>query len=56
MKTIKLELTEKELNLIMDGLYKRWSLGTLEENPKSKAAELLNRLYDLKHELKTLNK
>jgi len=55
-KTLKLELTEKELNLLMDGLYKRHSLGTLESKPESLAAKLMEKLYDIKDEQKTINK
>ena len=52
MKTKELKLTEKELNLLMDALYKRWSLGTLEEKPESLARKLMDRLYDTKDEFK----
>jgi len=52
MKTTELKLSEKELNLLMDALYKRWGLGTLEENPESLARKLMDRLYDTKDEFK----
>ena len=53
MKTTELTLTEKELNLLMDALYTRHGLGTLEEKPESLAAKLMERLYDTKDEFKT---
>ncbi len=52
MKTTELALTEKELNLLMDALYKRHGLGTLEENPESLASKLMDRLYDSKDKFK----
>ena len=52
METKKLQLTEKELNLLMDALYVRWGLGTLEENPESLARKLMTRLYETKDEFK----
>ena len=52
MKTKELKLTEKELNLLMDALYKRHLLGTLEEKPESFARKLMERLYDTKDEFK----
>ena len=52
MKTTELTLTDKELNLLLDALYTRWPLGTLEAKPESLASKLMERLYDAKDELK----
>jgi hypothetical protein len=52
MKTTELTLTEKELNLLMDALYTRWPLGTLDEKPESLASKLMERLYDSKDKFK----
>jgi|TARA_R100000084_G_scaffold83996_1_gene39421 hypothetical protein len=50
MKNKVLKLSEKELNLLMDALYRRWGIGTLEHYPKSLARKLMDRLYDAKDE------
>tara|TARA_R100000995_G_C3386747_1_gene78541 strand:+ start:205 stop:354 length:150 start_codon:yes stop_codon:yes gene_type:complete len=47
MKTTELTLTDKELRLLMDGLYTRWG-DRLEEKPESLAAKLMDKLYELK--------
>jgi hypothetical protein len=46
METKALNLTNKELNLLIDGLYTRWGFGTLEGKPESLASKLMDKLYD----------
>jgi hypothetical protein len=46
MKTT--ELTNKELNLLINGLYARFSDEQLENNPNSLAAKLMDKLYEAK--------
>lgn len=42
------ELTNKELNLLIDGLYARFSDEQLENNPNSIAAKLMDKLFEAK--------
>tara|TARA_R100000656_G_scaffold124772_2_gene103789 strand:+ start:53 stop:241 length:189 start_codon:yes stop_codon:yes gene_type:complete len=43
-----LKLTEKELNLLIDGLYARFDVETLEKNPESLASKLMDKLCEEK--------
>jgi len=53
MKTTELELSQKELNLILSALYVRFEEAT--ENQDTLVGRLTNRLYDAKDELKKQN-
>tara|TARA_R110002020_G_scaffold3384_3_gene15153 strand:- start:1116 stop:1280 length:165 start_codon:yes stop_codon:yes gene_type:complete len=53
MKTKELELSHKELNLILSALYVRFEEAT--ENQDTLVGRLTNRLYDAKDELKKQN-
>tara|TARA_R110000824_G_scaffold303553_2_gene491294 strand:+ start:1896 stop:2081 length:186 start_codon:yes stop_codon:yes gene_type:complete len=53
MKTKELKLSEKEINLLIDGLYRRFDIMTLEANPTSLAAILIDKLYDAKGWIKS---
>tara|TARA_R100001244_G_scaffold116602_1_gene86715 strand:- start:5263 stop:5448 length:186 start_codon:yes stop_codon:yes gene_type:complete len=48
METTELKLTNKEVNLLIDGLYSRFDYKKLEDNPESLAAKLMDKLYDAK--------
>ena len=52
--TKTIELSQKELNLILSALYIRFEEAT--ENKDTLVERLITRLYKAKHELKTLNK
>jgi|TARA_R110001583_G_scaffold68968_2_gene195834 hypothetical protein len=52
MENKELTLTEKEVNILISSLYTRFSDDTLENNPETVAAKLLNKLYDKKDEFK----
>ena len=47
-KTTKTELTNKELNLLIEGLSKPVSVFELEENPNSLPAKLMDKLFEAK--------
>ena len=51
MKTTELKLTEKELRLLTNGLYGKFSDEQLESRPDSLASKLLEKLYLAKDKL-----
>jgi hypothetical protein len=53
MKTT--ELTSKEINLLIKGLYSIYSDEVLDNNPDSLAAKLIDKLYDAKQNENTNN-
>jgi len=50
MKTT--ELTNKEINLLIEGLFARFSYEQLESNNSSLASKLLDKLFDARDEIK----
>ena len=49
-QTTELNLSRKELNLLIDGLYARFDYKKLEDNPDSLAAKLMDKLYEAKEQ------
>lgn len=52
-KTANFKLTESEVNVLLGALYSRFSIEQLEENPKSVAFGLVEKLYDAKDIIKS---
>tara|TARA_R100000544_G_scaffold24086_1_gene12116 strand:+ start:1290 stop:1469 length:180 start_codon:yes stop_codon:yes gene_type:complete len=56
MKTTELELSQKELGLLLDAMYSRWSGGgAADARPESLAAKLIEKLYYSKQNENTNN-
>ena len=53
MKTKKLELNQKEINILINGIYKMFDDEKLENNPNSTAALLMDKLFDAKGWIKS---
>lgn len=51
-KTANFKLTESEVNVLLGALYSRFTTEQLEENPKSVAFGLVEKLYNAKDTIK----